>query len=185
MPYYCPNCGALNADTVAVCHNCGAPNPSAPVTDTTPAAATNPFEAPTQPQSQPASPYQAPSYPPPVPPGAYGTPPTIPYQYPPPPPMAAYVPPSYGQVGYQEATLFAESGRLQSQARTALILGILGLLCCGLLGPIAMGFGFQSKSKLQRIGVTEGQGMALAGIILGGAATALWFLGMLVSLISG
>lgn len=184
--YYCPNCGASNPASAIRCYNCGAPNPTAPATDATSAVATNPFEAPTQPQS----PYQAPSYPPPIPPSAYGVPPAAPYQ----PPLAAtppaYVPPAYGQplygqVGYQNPQFSAESQRWQTRARTALILGIAGLLCCGLLGPVALSFGIQSKNGLQRLGVTDGQGMALAGIILGSVATALWLLAMLVGLFSG
>ncbi len=181
MPfYYCPNCGASNPDSAATCYNCGTPNPTAQSTDATPPAVTNPFEAPTQPQS----PYQAPSYPPPV---TYGTPPT-PYQQPaaytPPDVTPAYGAPLYGQVGYQYPASSAEAQNLQNQARTALILGILGLLCCGLLGPVALALGMQSKNGLQRLGVMEGQSMALVGMILGGVATAIWLLGMLVSLVS-
>lgn len=180
MSYYCPNCGALNEDSVTVCFNCGAPNPTAPPTGPASAGPTNPFEAPTQPQS----PYQAPSYPPPVTPGAYGTPPPAPYTYPAPPP-APYTPPAYGQVGYYEPASMMQAARLQSQARNALILGLLSLLCCGLLGPIALAVGVQARGGLQRIGVNEGQGMALAGVILGGLATAIWLLGMVLSVISG
>lgn len=132
------------------------------------------FEAPTQLQS----PYQAPLYPPPTP-STYTSPP---YPYPTPP--ATYTPPAYGQVGYPPPAFFPEVGRLQSQARNSLILGLLGLLCCGLLGPIALGIGIQAKNGLQRLGVNDGQGIALAGAILGGVATAAWVLWLVVSLIS-
>jgi hypothetical protein len=182
MPfYYCPNCGASNPDSAATCYNCGAPNPTAQSTDATPPAVTNPFEAPTQPQS----PYQAPSYPPPL---TYGTPPT-PYQQPaaytPPDVTPAYGAPLYGQAGYPYPASSIEAQRLQGQARTALILGILGLLCCGLLGPVALAIGMQAKSGLQRMGVMEGQSMALVGMILGGAATVIWLLSMLIGFVSG
>ncbi|MGQ9897449.1 MAG: DUF4190 domain-containing protein [Acidobacteriota bacterium] len=183
--YYCPNCGALNPTSVTACYNCGAPNPTAQATDATPSAATNPFEAPTQPQS----PYLASSYPPPVPPSAYGMPPDS-YRSPvtsPPPyvPPAPYMPPMYGPVGYQDLVSSTETLRWKRQAQTSLILGIVGLLCCGLLGPIALGLGIQSKNGLRRLGVTDGQSMATVGIVLGGVATALWFLAILISLIFG
>ncbi|OYT70770.1 MAG: hypothetical protein CFK52_10080 [Chloracidobacterium sp. CP2_5A] len=171
MPYYCPNCGVSNADAVAACYNCGAPNPIAPPTDPAQASATNPFEAPTQPQS----PYQSPSYPPPSPPA--------PSAYPM-PPMTPYAPPAYGQAGFQYPELSPASWRLQAQARNALIIGAVALLCCGLLGPIALAIGIQAKNGLQRLGVSEGQGMALVGIILGGLATVAWLLGIVASLIS-
>jgi hypothetical protein len=185
MPYYCPNCGTSNPDSAAACYNCGAPNPTVRPTDPTPPVATSPFEAPTQPQS----PYQAPSYPPyppPVTPSPYGMPPPAPYQQPyvTPDVTPAYGAPLYGQVGYQNPAFSVEAQYWQGRARTSLILGILGLLCCGLLGPVALALGMQAKNSLQRLGVMEGQTMALVGMILGGVATALWLLWTLVSLVS-
>jgi len=192
MPfYYCPNCGASNPDSAAACYNCGAPNPTAQTTDATPPAATNPFEAPTQPQS----PYQAPSYPPyppPVTPSPYGMPPA-PYQQPyvTPDVTPAYGPPLYGPVGYQDPAFSVEAQRWQGQARTALILGVLGvpgMLCCmspgallgTVLGTVALALGIQSKSSLQRLGVAEGQAMALIGMIFGGLDIAIGLLALLV-----
>lgn len=55
-----------------------------------------------------------------------------------------------------------------SQAITALVLGILGVICCGLLAPIAWYLG---KQELQAIregrSPATGEGLAKAGMILG------------------
>lgn len=65
----------------------------------------------------------------------------------------------------------------------ALILGLLGVLCCGLLGPIALAIGIQTRNDLRRLGIDEGQSMALAGLILGALATVVWlFLWLMNSL---
>ncbi len=176
--YYCPNCGASNADTVTACYNCGAPNPNLLATDPAQAGGTSPFEAPTQPQS----PYQSPSYPPPMSPSVYGMPPAS--QTSPLPPTMPYAPPAYGQIGYESSFFLAEAARLKSQARNALILGIVATLCCGLLGPVALALGIHSRNGLQRLGVSDGQSLAIVGIALGGVATAGWLLLMLVNLVS-
>jgi hypothetical protein len=151
--------------------------------DVTPPAAASPFEAPTQPQS----PYQTPSYPPPV--AAYGIPPPTPYQQPatytPPDVTPPYSPLPYEQGGFQNQAFYAEAQRWQRQARTAVILGILGFICCGLLGPVALALGIQSRNGLQRLGVVEGQTMALIGIIFGGLTIVAWLLSILVLLIPG
>ncbi len=179
MAYYCPNCGALNDDAVPACFNCGTPNPN--LTAAAPPPATSPYEAPTQPQPS----YQMPSYPPPV---TYGTgafpqnPPQDPFS-PLTPPTAPYTPPAYGTAWHPEPTPPAVAARLQSQARMALILGLLGVLCCGLLGPIALAIGIQTRNDLRRLGIDEGQSMALAGLILGALATVVWlFLWLMNSL---
>lgn len=65
-----------------------------------------------------------------------------------------------------------------------LVLGILGLFICGIiLGPIAW---IQGKNALDEIDrnptAYSNRGMVLAGMILGIVATALWVLGVLISL---
>ena len=78
--------------------------------------------------------------------------PQQPYQpYPPPYPPSAY-----------------DIGPAQKQAKSAMICGIIGLFCFGLIiGIIALVMGIQSRAKLVKANVQEGQGQALAGIILG------------------
>jgi TRAP-type C4-dicarboxylate transport system permease small subunit len=56
----------------------------------------------------------------------------------------------------------------RSQATTALVLGILGLVCCGILAPVAWYLGHQELEKIAAGRVSpENQGMAKAGQILG------------------
>lgn len=55
-----------------------------------------------------------------------------------------------------------------SQAVTALILGILGLICCGLLAPIAWYLGNQEvKAIREGRSSLAGEGLAKAAMILG------------------
>lgn len=65
---------------------------------------------------------------------------------------------------------YPEVADAQSKAKTAMILGILGffLVCVNfILGPIALYNGLKARGVLLRYGVQEGQGMAVAGIVLG------------------
>ena len=65
----------------------------------------------------------------------------------------------------------ANPGQPQSastQAITALILGILGVICCGLMAPIAWYIGNQELRAIQAgTSPAAGQGLATAGKILG------------------
>ena len=67
-----------------------------------------------------------------------------------------------------------------SQAITALVLGILGIVCCQLAGPFAWYFGNQELKAIQAgTSPAAGEGMAKAGKILGIIGTVLmilWFL---------
>ncbi|HWD09675.1 MAG TPA: DUF4190 domain-containing protein [Actinomycetota bacterium] len=98
--------------------------------------------------------YQPPAYQPP----AY---------YPPPPPYAyAYSPPSYGR----------PAAPTNGLAVAALALGIIGIPTCTLfVGPIlALIFGAVGKARIKRTGGRQaGKGMAVAGLILGGAGIVL------------
>jgi hypothetical protein len=72
------------------------------------------------------------------------------------------------------------SGGPSSRATTALVLGILGLLCCGLLGIPAIILGKQEMNLIdQGLAPVEGRGLAQAGFILGIVSLVLWVLGML------
>lgn len=58
--------------------------------------------------------------------------------------------------------------KASSQAVTALVLGILGLLCCPILGPIAWYMGNQERKAVrERRSSASGEGLAVAGMVLG------------------
>jgi uncharacterized membrane protein YjgN (DUF898 family) len=65
----------------------------------------------------------------------------------------------------------ANPGQPQSsstQAITSLVLGILGVICCGLLAPIAWFLGAQeTKAIREGRSPVAGEGLAKAGMILG------------------
>lgn len=91
----------------------------------------------------------------PPPPGA--TPPPPP---PPPPPM----PPGPGMPPMPPSGGASQSN---GQATTAMILGIVGFLCVGVLAGIpAIIFGFMGKKKADELGGV-GRGQAITGIVLG------------------
>jgi hypothetical protein len=77
----------------------------------------------------------------------------------------------------------ANPGQPQSasnQAITALILGILGLVCCPLLGPIAWYLGNQeSKAIREGRSPVQGEGISKAGMILGILGT-IYFAGVML-----
>lgn len=84
------------------------------------------------------------------------------------------VPPAYQQPRAMTG------GGPSSRATTALVLGILGLLCCGLLGIPAIIVGKQEMSSIdQGLAPVEGRGLAQAGYILGIVSLVLWAIGML------
>jgi hypothetical protein len=97
------------------------------------------------------------STPPPPPPT--GPPPGGGYGSTPPPPPPGYGP---GPGGYG-----APPGN-NSKAIWSLVLGILGILCCGILGIPALILGKQAQNEIDRSGGTQtGRGLATAGFVLG------------------
>ena len=101
---------------------------------------------------------------PPPPPGSYPPPSG---SYPPPPPGGAPAPGGYGGMPQQN-----------KKALWSMILGILGLLCCGLAGIPALILGNQAKQEIASSGGTQtGDGMAKAGVILGIIALVLMVIG--------
>lgn len=55
-----------------------------------------------------------------------------------------------------------------SQATLALVLGIVGVVCCYFLGPVALFIGNASRQRIQASGgAVGGEGMATAGFVLG------------------
>jgi ABC-type Fe3+ transport system permease subunit len=73
----------------------------------------------------------------------------------------------------------------QSQATTILILGIIGLVCCGPLGIAAWIMGNRELEAIDEGRRNpEQRSTANAGRIIGIIATILWALGLLVALLS-
>ena len=106
--------------------------------------------------------------PPPPPPGGYGQqPPGGGYgQQPPPPPGGGYGQQPYGAPA---------PGGNNKKATWALVTGIVGLLCCGPLGIVAIILGRGAEQEIRVTG-EGGAGMAKAGLILGIVALALMVL---------
>lgn len=71
-----------------------------------------------------------------------------------------------------------------SQATLSLVLGIVSVLCCAILGPVAFFIGNSSLSRIRGSGGTlGGEGLAQAGRILGIIGTVflvLWILFVVV-----
>jgi hypothetical protein len=105
-------------------------------------------------------------FPPPELPEPASTPPT-----PPQPPAAPPPPPAYAQqpAGYaQPASGYQGPRQSSSQATTAMILGIVGVVACQLVGIVAVILGNQAKNEIDASGgQLDGRGQALAGIVMG------------------
>lgn len=68
----------------------------------------------------------------------------------------------------------------QQQAVPAMVLGILGLVCCGLASPFAIWLGRKSMNQIDASGgMLGGRAQAQAGFVMGIIGTALWVLGAL------
>ncbi len=71
-----------------------------------------------------------------------------------------------------------------SQATVALVLGILSVICCPLVGPVAFFIGNAARARIQMAGATVGgEGMATAGMILGIIGTIFVVLIMLIAIV--
>lgn len=95
--------------------------------------------------------------------------------YTPPPP-----PPPGGTGGYA-------TPQTSQKALWSMILGILGLVCCGLFAGIpALILGNSARKEIAASGgALSGDGMAKAGVILGWIAIALSVLGLIFALVTG
>lgn len=116
-------------------------------------------------------------------PAAYGYPPVPGPGYPgagvpyPPAPPGDY--PGYPPAGYPPAGYPMQSPPEHPQAVTAMVLGILGLVCCGLASPFAIWVGRKAMKEIDASGGwMGGRGQAQAGFIMGIIGTALWVLGV-------
>lgn len=72
------------------------------------------------------------------------------------------------------------------QALWSLILGILGIVCCGLLAPVAW---YMGRKEVQAVdagqSAQENRGMAMAGMVLGIVGTVLLILTLLWLFLAG
>jgi Domain of unknown function (DUF4190) len=132
-------------------------------------------EPPTYPRPEgedgPSSPGQEPA-----PPG--GQPPP---EQPPVPPS----PPGYGPPppGYQQPVgAYGGGGQQNQKALWSMILGIVGLVCCGLFTAIpAIILGHMGKKEIDAAGGAQsGRGMAQAGFIMGIIGTVLSVVGLII-----
>ena len=80
---------------------------------------------------------------------SYGTPP-------PPPPPPSYGAPMPG----------AAASGTNTKAVWSLVLGIVGLICCGILSIVALVLGLSARKEIDASG-QGGRGLATAGIVLG------------------
>ena len=101
-------------------------------------------------------------YPPQQPPGG-------PMQY---PPQGGYPPPGYGQ-----------APKTNGMAIASLVLGILWI--CGIGSILALIFGLVARNQIQESqGQQQGQGLAIAGIVLGAIGVALLVLGLIFDFVT-
>jgi hypothetical protein len=186
----CPNCSYENSPNNRFCVKCGVDLSVAPAPETPSfavGAPNDPSAVPAPPPPPPAAappPHAAPSpwgAPPPPPPGQWaapGQPPPPPYAsapppgsapnpfappapYGPPPGPYAQYPPPYAPSGYQTAST-------NGLAIASLVLGLVGWMACGIGSVVAVVLGFVARSQIRASqGRQGGDGLALAGIILG------------------
>jgi hypothetical protein len=111
---------------------------------------------------------QYPQYPEQDPEGASGEPPPPPAEGAPPPPPPPDAPWQTPPSGYGRPVASVGSPTNQ-KATWALILGILGPLCCGVFTAVpALILGIMARKEIDASGGRQsGRGMAIAGIILG------------------
>jgi len=74
-----------------------------------------------------------------------------------------------------------QPAKASGNAVIALVLGVAGFFCCNLVGPVAWYMGHQERKAI-RAGLSSpaGDGMALAGMILGIIDTALIVIGIIL-----
>lgn len=100
---------------------------------------------------------------------------------PPPPPPPSVPPPGPPGPGYgaPQPGAVPENNKM---ALWSMILGIVGLLCCGILAPVALVLGIMARNQIEASGGREGgSGMAMAGIVLGAIGIVLWIIGLILN----
>ncbi|MFM7272049.1 MAG: DUF4190 domain-containing protein [Actinomycetes bacterium] len=101
----------------------------------------------------------------------------------PPPPPPPPAPPGYSYAPRIQPVGTA-AGRTNGFAIAALVLGCVGAFTCGVGSVLAVVFGFIARSQIRQRG-EQGNGMALAGIILGFVVIALFVIWALVLAVTG
>lgn len=146
---FCTNCGASQPDNANLCSNCGRPvhGPAQPGMPSQAATGAQPAPAPPTPPGAPAAPAAA----------------TSPWLNTPPMRQPSQIP----QPGQQP--IYQGEPQTDGKATGSLVLGILSLLCFSFLAGIpAIILGHISRKNIrQSMGRLKGDGMALAGLIMG------------------
>jgi hypothetical protein len=197
----CPNCGYDNSPNNRFCVRCGvdlavppqpgppgaAPGapPAPPAGRVPPPAPANPWGAPPPPPTQWGAPGQTPPPPPPPPQSAPPNPYAPPAAHGPP---GVYAPPGAGQYGQYPAP-YPPSGyhapSTNGLAIAALVLGLVGWVPCGVGSILAIVFGFVARTQIRNSqGRQGGDGLAMAGIVLGFVAIAFWIALFVIGTIS-
>lgn len=128
---------------------------------------------------------------PPLPPDRSVPPPPPAGSVPPPPPYGAPLPPpAYGSASdyaappvYGAAAGSPYTGAENGQGTTALVTGIVGLLCCGLVSIVAIVTGRRGMA-LADAGRATNRGVAQAGFILGWLGVGLWLLAVIAAFVA-
>lgn len=89
-------------------------------------------------------------------------------------PPYGYGPPGYGPPGYQPPQ-YPPPGHPRPTNTTA----ILALVFAFVFAPVGLGLGIAARKQIRRTG-EEGDGLALAGIIVGSIACAIWVLVIII-----
>lgn len=98
--------------------------------------------------------------------------------------LFAAVPPPPADAVRQPSPMPRSGGTPSGEATAALVFGILGVICCGLLGIPAIILGKQEMDRVnQGLSAVEGRGLAQAGYILGIVSLIVWVLGGLLLLV--
>jgi hypothetical protein len=97
---------------------------------------------------------------------------------PPPPPPYAPAQPTYGTPAYGAPGGYSNVNPYDSRATTIMVLGILGLVICGVLGIVAWVMGSNLKKEAEAAGYPE-PGQAKAGRICGIIASCFMIAGAL------
>ena len=90
------------------------------------------------------------------------------------------IPPPHGVPGPPDS-----GGDAQPHPRgtLVLVLGIVGLLCIGILGPVAAVLGKQALDEIDRNPTAyTNRGQVQAGMILGIIATIVWVIGLVIAI---
>jgi hypothetical protein len=96
-----------------------------------------------------------------------------------------YGQPQYGQPGYGQPPAYGQQpGYPPAYGRPTNTMAILALVLAFVFAPAGLILGIVARRQIKRSG-EEGDGLALAGIIVGGIFTALFVLGIVLLIVAG